>query len=105
MMYLTPPPTIGGKMAEKLTKEQIQWRAQDDARTLAEADMISTDKKRLGAAKKEATRMAQAAAERAQNFVRVATTKAPKDVKTAAKTAAKAKTSARKAAKKAPRKR
>jgi hypothetical protein len=100
-----PLPTTGGKMAEKLTKEQIRWRAESDAQTLAEAETIASDKTRLGAAKKEATRMAQAAADRAQKFVKVATTKAPKNVKTAAKTAAKVKTSAKKAAKKAPRKR
>jgi len=110
MMYLTcdypvPLPARGGKMADKLTAEQKRWRAESDAQTLAEAETIASDKTRLGAAKKEATRMAQAAAERAQNFVKVATTKVTKDVKTAAKTAANVKKSAKKAAKKAPRKR
>lgn len=58
----------------KMTKEQKQWRAQDDAHTLAAAQQIAEDPARLKLAKNEAARMASDAAKRAQQLVTVAQT-------------------------------
>lgn len=48
----------------KLSNEEKKWRAQEDARTLAEAETIKQDKTRVNAAKKEAVRMAKEAEDR-----------------------------------------
>ena len=69
----------------KMTKEQKQWRAQDDAHTLAAAQQIAEDPARLKLAKTEAARMASDAAKRAQQLVTVAKTPAAKAAKKAAK--------------------
>ncbi len=45
-------------MAKKMTAQEKQWRAEDDARTLAEAGVILQDKTRMSAAKKAAQTMA-----------------------------------------------
>ena len=65
-------------MAPKMTKEEKEWRARDDAHTLAMADEITNDKSRLALAKKEANKIAKATAERAQKFQKVAKTKVAK---------------------------
>jgi len=99
MTYLLQPIDIGGTMAPKMTAEQKRWQAEQDAHTLAEAQRIAEDRGRLGAAKKEARKMASDAAKRAQSLVKVAKTPAAK--KAAKKKAA----PKRAAAKRAPRRR
>lgn len=42
-----------------ISAEEKRWRAQDDARTLAQARVIQGDAERLAAAKAEAQRMAE----------------------------------------------
>jgi hypothetical protein len=59
----------------KLTKEDKRWRAEDDARTLASANVILEDKPRLSLAKKAAVRMAEEERDRAKAMTKVATTK------------------------------
>lgn len=100
------PIPVGGDMApgRKMTKEEKQWRAQDDAHTLAAAQQIAEDKTRLAAAKQEAARMASDAAKRAQQLVSVAQTPAAKKA-AAKKRVAKKAVPKRAAAKRAPRRR
>lgn len=100
------PPTRGEVMApRKMTKEEKEWQAEQDAHTLAAAEEIATNKSRLTAAKKKATDMAQAAVKTANRYVRVART--PTAKKAAPKRKPKAKKAApkRAAAKRTPRKR
>lgn len=54
----------------RLSRE-MKWRAEDDARTLAEASVIKNDKKRLTAAQKVASKMAEDAAIRATTLKQV----------------------------------
>ncbi len=49
----------------------MKWRAEDDARTLAEANVIKNDKKRLAAAQQVANKMAEDAAVRAATLKQV----------------------------------
>ena len=56
----------------KMTEEDKRWRAESDARTLADAQRIAEDKTRLSAAKKEAARMAADAAKSVSTFSSVA---------------------------------
>ncbi len=44
-------------MATALTADEKRWKAENDARTLVEAESIRTEKGRLGAALKEITKM------------------------------------------------
>jgi len=53
------PAIVGGNMAVKMTKQDRIWQAQDDARTLATAEVIIQDKPRLALAQKAAARMAE----------------------------------------------
>jgi len=55
-----------------ISTEQRKWRAQDDARTLAEAAVIKVDKVRLTAAVKEAKVMAKDQKEQATALSKVA---------------------------------
>lgn len=72
-------------VTRKLTAEEKRWRAEQDAHTLAEAQRIAEDRGRLGAAKKEAARMASDAAKRANTLVKVAKTPTAKKAKPKAK--------------------
>ncbi len=44
-------------MARTMTKQEKQWQAEMDARTLVDAEKVRTEKIRLNAALKEITRM------------------------------------------------
>ena len=46
-------------MAEKMTAQEKKWRAESDARTLAEAQQILQDKNRSKAAKNAALNLAK----------------------------------------------
>lgn len=43
--------------ANPVPMSDMKWKAESDARTMAEAEVIKSDKKRLGAAAKEGARM------------------------------------------------
>lgn len=87
-------------MAEpKLTKEQMAWRGQDDARTLAAAEAIKSDPRRLKMAAQEATKMAEESQRRADALSYVAGQKDAKKVRATAKAT---KTKLNKARKPAP---
>lgn len=58
-----------------LTKEEKRWRAESDARTLVEAEVISSDSSRKSAALKELKRMAKEAQEAAGRMKKVANSK------------------------------
>ena len=49
----------------KMTQEEMRWRAEDDARIMAQYQEIMNDKSRLARATKEATRQAQELQKRA----------------------------------------
>lgn len=53
-------------------KQEAEWQADSDARTLAEANVILSDDKRLKAAKKAAKGLAKDAKERFEGMLRVA---------------------------------
>lgn len=52
----------------KLSAEEQRWRAEGDARTLAEAQKILADKKRYGAARNAALNMAKDLEKSANNM-------------------------------------
>jgi len=54
------------------TKQQAEWDADSDARTLAEANVILENDKRLKAAKKAAKGLAKDAKKRFEGMLRVA---------------------------------
>ncbi len=54
-----------------MEKQEAQWRAESDARTLAEAERIKMDEKRLKSAQKAAEDMAQAAQADVDAFERI----------------------------------
>jgi len=56
----------------KLSAEEKRWQAQSDARTLADAEAIKKDAKRLKAAQDAATEMEEAAKSEAENLSAVA---------------------------------
>lgn len=49
-----------------------KWQAQEDAHTLSRAMEIQSDRKRFGAAKKEAATMARESQTKAQNLMNIA---------------------------------
>ena len=57
-------------------KSEKQWRAEDDARTLAEAEAIKIDKSRLLMARKAAKKMATEANVKARAMSKIASSKA-----------------------------
>lgn len=59
----------------KLTVDEKRWQAEDDARTLAAANVILQDPGRIKKAKTAAERMADEERERADALNKVATTK------------------------------
>ena len=69
----------------KMTAEEKKWRAESDAHTLAEAESILSDKGLLSAAKREAQRLAQAAVDQANKYVKVVKKKPVAKKKAAAK--------------------
>lgn len=66
----------------KLTAQDKRWRAEDDARTLATANVIQDDPTRLTAAKRAAIRIAKEEKERANAMRKVATKKGSGTTKT-----------------------
>ena len=56
----------------QMTKQEKEWRAQDDARTLATAEVVRNDPTRLSAAKVAARRMAEEEKDQAKAMTRVA---------------------------------
>jgi len=52
--------------ARKMSAEEKKWQAESDARTLAEAEVIGSDKGRLSEAVKAAARLAADAMKRAE---------------------------------------
>lgn len=89
----------------RMTKEQKDWQAESDAHTLAQAEEIAADRRRLAAAKKKATDMAQAAVKTANQYVKVARRAAPKKKAAPKRRAAKKAAPKRRAAKSTPRRR
>ena len=66
-------------MATKMTKQDLQWQAESDARTMANYQEILGDKARMNRAIKEANKQARDLSKRAsvmQNAAKVKTTKA-----------------------------
>ena len=55
-----------------IAKEESDWQAENDARTLAEAHVIISDEKRLNKARKAATKLAKEAKESFEGMLRVA---------------------------------
>lgn len=68
----------------KLTKQEQEWQAQDDARVLAQANVIQGDNSRLTKASKAADQMAQEATKQAEAMKRVANKKASTPAKKSA---------------------
>lgn len=62
-------------MAQKLSKQEQQWRAENDARTMAEYQQILSDKNRMNRAIKVARQQAQDLSKRATAMQTVANTK------------------------------
>ena len=59
----------------KITKEELDWRAKDDARILAQYQEILLDKARLSRAKKAATKEVANLSNRLQIMKKVSATK------------------------------
>lgn len=59
----------------KMSADEKRWRAEEDARTLAEAEAIKFDSSRLKAAKEAAKRMAGEANIKAKAMTKIASTK------------------------------
>lgn len=57
---------------KEMRKRELQWQAQDDARTLALVQEILNDKARLGRAKKEANKQAKELEKRADAMKKAA---------------------------------
>lgn len=62
---------------EPVTDEEKKWRAESDARTLAEAEVIKNDEQRLKLAKEVAKKMAEKAQDEAHSMKTVAKTLYP----------------------------
>ena len=62
-------------MATKMSKEEQNWRAEEDARTMAAYQEILGDKARMGRAIKVAKRQAQDLSKRAEAMNNVARTR------------------------------
>jgi hypothetical protein len=69
---LREAPTIMAQTKAQMTKQEKEWRAQDDARTLATAEVVKNDPPRLSAAKVAAKRMAEEEKDSAKAMTRVA---------------------------------
>ncbi len=53
-------------------KEEAEWKAQQDAKTLAETNIILNDSKRFNAARKAAKKLAKDAKEQFEGLMKVA---------------------------------
>lgn len=62
-------------MAQKMTKQDLQWQAESDARTMANYQEILSDKARMNRAIKEASKQAQDLTKRANVMRSAANTK------------------------------
>lgn len=62
----------------KISKEEKQWRAECDARTLAEYQEILSDKSRLRMAKTQAAKQAKELSAKVNNLKKVSKTKGGK---------------------------
>lgn len=60
------------RLSNLANAEEAQWKAEGDANTLAEADIILNDDKRLKAAQKAAKNMAKDMADRLTGLLKVA---------------------------------
>jgi len=58
----------------KMTVQDKKWRAESDAHTLAEAEVIKSDRTRLGAAKREAKSMVTERQEQLNSIKKIAKT-------------------------------
>lgn len=63
-------------MTTKMSKQDLQWQAENDASTMARYQEIMSDKARMNRAMKEATKQAQDLTKRADAMKRAANTKA-----------------------------
>ncbi len=64
-------------MATKMTKQDLQWQAQDDAHTMARYQEIMSDKSRMNRAIKEANRQAADMTKRANAMKSAANVRVP----------------------------
>jgi len=62
-------------MATKISVQEKQWRAENDARTLINAEILKQDKARLALAKKEISRIEAERMKEAQVIKKVKNTK------------------------------
>lgn len=69
---LSEAPPIMAQTKAQMTRQEKQWQAQDDARTLATAEVVKNDPGRLSAAKVAAKRMAEEEKDSAKAMTRVA---------------------------------
>ncbi len=76
-------------MASALSADEKRWRAESDARTLAESNVISTDSARLKAAQAAAKRMAVEQERQASSMQKVAKTVSTKSATKTTKAASK----------------
>ena len=62
-------------MDKKMSKQDLQWQAESDARTMAQYQEITSDKSRMSRAIKEARKQAQDLTKRANAMKNAANTK------------------------------
>ena len=67
-------------MAQKLTKQDLQWQAESDARTMAQYQEIMSDKSRMSRAVKEAEKQARDLSKRASAMQSAARMKSSRSV-------------------------
>lgn len=67
-------------MAQKLTKQDLQWQAESDARTMAQYQEIMSDKSRMNRAVKEAEKQARDLTKRASAMQNAARMKSSRSV-------------------------
>jgi hypothetical protein len=64
--------SINYDIPQSVSDDEKKWRAESDARTLAETEVIMGDKDRLSAAREAAKKMADKAQEEARGMANVA---------------------------------
>ncbi len=65
-------------MSKTEVQQEKEWQGQDDARTLARAEEIKSDKKRLSNAIVQATKIAKTAEKEMKNIKKIANKSTPK---------------------------
>lgn len=65
-------------MATKMSKQDLQWQAESDARTMAQYQEIMSDKTRMSRAIKEANKQAKDLTQRANAMRSAATIRTPR---------------------------